>query len=115
MKTFKFGVLLMYLICFSSYLYAQSSNTKSTLSETAANDEIKIDLTDSSLSATFQNKNLPVSNIAQLDNYLKNNPDLAIHKAFIITKDKVDSERSRSLSVVLGKNKIQSVRSFLKF
>ena len=115
MKTLKFGVLLLGLIFFSSFVYAQSPNSKSTPSDTAANDEIKIDLTDSSLSATFQNNKLAVSTIAQLDNYLKSNPGLGIHKALIITTDKVDSERSRSLAVVLGKNKIQQVRSYLLF
>jgi hypothetical protein len=53
MKTFKVGVLLLSLSFFSSHLNAQSSNSKSTPLETAANDEIKIDLTDSTLSATF--------------------------------------------------------------
>ena len=113
MKRFKVGVLLLSLIFFSSELYAQSSNSKSTPFETAANDEIKIDLTDSTLSATFQNKILPVSNIVQLDNYLKSNPDLGIHKALILPKGKIDPERSRSLAVVLEKNKFKSVRSVL--
>jgi hypothetical protein len=64
-------------------------------------DEIKIDLTENSLSATFQNKTLPVSTIMQLDNYLKGNTDLGIRKALVITIDKVDPERSRSLNVVV--------------
>ena len=111
MKTFKVGVLLLSLILFSFELYAQSSNSKSAPLETAANDEIKIDLTDSTLLATFQDKILPVSTIVQLDNYLKNNPGLAIHKALIVTKGKkVDWQRSRSLSAVLEKNKIKIVR-----
>ena len=107
MKTVKIGVLLLSLSFFSSHIYAQSSNSKSTPLETAAIDEIKIDLTDSTLSASFQDKTIPVSNIVQLDNYLKSNPGLAIRKALILSKGKIDPERSRSISVVLGKNKIK--------
>jgi hypothetical protein len=113
MKTFKVGVLLLSLSVISSQLYAQSSNSKSTPLERAANDEIKIELTDSTLSATFQDKTLPVSNIVQIDNYLKSNPSLAIHKALILPKGKIDPERSRSLVVVLANNKIKIVRSVL--
>ena len=115
MKTFKCGVLLLTLFLFSPHLNAQSSNSKSAPSDSVEIDEIKIDLTDSSLTATFQNKALPVSNIPQLDNYLKSNPDLGIHKALVIRTDKVDPERNRSLAVVLGKNKIQNVRAYLIF
>ena len=110
MKTFKFGVLLLTLIFFSSQLYAQSSKSKPDPPVKLEIDEIKIELTDTSFTATFQNKTLPVSNIAQLDNYLKSNPDLGIHKAFIYSKGKIDPERSRSLVVVLEKNKIKPGR-----
>jgi len=114
MKKIQLAVLLLSLILFSSCLYAQNSESEFVDLQKPAStlDELKIVLTDSTLSATFRNQTLPVSNIVQLDKYLKNNPELALQmKALIQSEGKVNPEPNRSLVKILNKNKIYNVRS----
>ena len=113
-KTVKLTALLLSLSIYSSQLYAQSSASKfEDLKKPASTlEELKIDLKDTTLSASFRGNTLPVTTIAQLDAYLKNNPELALQmKAFIQSEGKIDPERSRSLSNVLNKNKIHNIRA----
>ena len=113
-KTVKLTVLLLSLSIYSSQLYAQSSGSKfdDLKKPASALEELKINLKDTSLTASFRGNTLPVSNIAQLDAYLKSNPELALQmKAFIQSEGKIDPERSRSLSNVLNKNKIHNIRA----
>ena len=113
-KTVKLAMLLLCLSIYSSQLYAQSSGSKpdDLKKPASALEELKINLTDTSLTVSFKGNTLPVSTIAQLDAYLKSNPELALQmKAFIQSEGKINPERSRSLSNVLNKNKITNIRA----
>ncbi len=118
MKITTLGILILSLLFCSSRLNAQSSELGPLSSQKppSAIDELEINVTDSTLSASFKNKTVPVSNFQELNHYLKNSLESGLHKKALITrKGQVDPERYRTLLLILGKYKIQSVRSFNEF
>jgi hypothetical protein len=113
MKMKKRGILIA--LCssfiFSTVCYCQAQS--SFPAQDVIVDSFKIILTNVELSVTFQTKPLPIKDIQQFDNYLKNNhQDLSQSQIFLESPDDTKYERMKALLDILKKYKNTKLRSF---
>jgi biopolymer transport protein ExbD len=112
MRTKKRGILaaLSTSLIISTVSYSQEKS--SFPAQNVIVDSFKIILTSDELSITFQNKPLPIKDIEQFDNYLKNNhQDLSQSQIFLESPEDIKYERMKRLMDILKTYKNTKVRS----
>ena len=118
MESIKYVLTLFVVIICSTITYSQKIDSLKTNGSQKVvvnpDNKFNITLTNDSLLVTFKNNQLPISNIQELDDYLKNNLQ-NINQTKVILNNTIDTkyERLKSVMDILKKYKVTNFTHFV--